>query len=253
MSIKKKGGAEDNRLAKQLPRINIAEEITTKTLGTILSSLGPVGVWMSAGVTAPMEILSKLELERWMVLVAEAVDMLVSHHHLSQQQLEGDLGFRTALARSTRMALEESREEKLTILANATVNSGSWSGLDIKFHARFMRVLEKFDPEHLLLLRAIDAPAEFLTEFSQGNEPLPLHELNSQLLYPGQSFEISENMGRVLLSELEAEGFITGATGMGGIIGGSTPSTLSTELGKMFLEFCSRTVTEEQGESVLSN
>ena len=227
----------ENGLVASMPSTSVAEEVATLGTAAVLGMIPGVGGLLAAGVSGPMVILAKLEQEKWLLELAAAVDGLVAQRRLTYDEILSDTRFRAAATQATRIASETARVEKLRLLANATSNSGCWSNIEQTHTPRFLRVLERYDPEHLLMLKAMHDPTRMLNSLPDAPDEAALHIMFSSLVYP--DLDDAHTLGDIVLRELESDGFLNAGYGLGASLTRDEHGQMTSPLGAKFLDFCS--------------
>lgn len=228
----------ENGLVASLPRTSVAEEVATVGTTAVLGMIPGIGGLLSASVAGPMAILAKLDQEKWLLELATVVDGLVAQRGLTYDDILSDARFRAAAVQATRVAQETARVEKLQLLANAVNNSGSWSEIDQTLTGRFMRILERYDPEHLLMLKALHDPIRMLNALPDAPDEAALHIIFSLFVYP--DLDDAHTLGEMVLRELEVDGLLrAGGYGLGASLSRDEHGPLTSPFGAKFLDFCS--------------
>lgn len=227
---------KDFNLVQEMPTSSIAEDLTVAGITTILGSLPFIGTALASAVKTPFEILARKDLEDWLRILATAVDFLVDRTGLSYDDIMADSNFRAAVRKASQSAAETADTNILTILANATCHSGAWSSVEPQFQVRFMRILERFDPEHLLCLRAMHDPVWALQCLEISDNSLPLHTLFDEYIFPG--LNDSQSLGNQVLNELRNEDFLAADYGLGAELTYDENNRMSSHIGGKFLTYC---------------
>ena len=228
---------DDRSLVQSMPRTSVVEEISTGATVALLGTLPIFGPWMAAGVSIPSSLLAQKEKDAWLLELAGAVDRLINERMLPLDVVVADPQFAAAVARATRLSLETSRVSKRRLLANAACNSGSWSSSSEPLKSHFMKILDKYDPEHFFVLKACDDPASFLNKFGGVVGDAAFHRIFENVVYRGSDEWMA--MGEKILDELYSDGLVDNGYGMGFTLFHDGRRKFTTSLGNKLLQFCS--------------
>ena len=228
---------DDRSLVQSMPTLSVTEEISAGTTVALLSTLPIFGPWMAAGVSIPASLLARKEQEVWLLQLAEAVDRLINERMLPLDEVVTDPQFAAAVARTTRLSLETSRAGKRRLLANAACNSGSWSSSSEPLKSHFMKIVDKYEPEHFFVLKACDDPGSFLEKFGGVVGDAAFHRIFESVVYQGLDEWMA--MGDKLLDELSSDGLVDSGYGMGFTLFDDGSRKFTTSLGSKLLQFCS--------------
>lgn len=223
-------------LASQQPIQDRIEEGTKVFGAALLSALPVVGGSLATAFTGALAITDRHMQERWLGLLAQRVDELSRQSSLEWKDIVGDEKFAAAVVKALRVARETTNEQKHNLLVNAACNSGSWAEDTEAVTTFFIRLLERYEPEHVLVLSACDDPKDFLRAHSENVGNGQLHWIFANIVYKG-TVEW-EPLARVVLQDLRQDGFITDPVGLGYDLN-DAPHRLSTPFGASFLRFCS--------------
>lgn len=228
---------DERSLVTSMPRTSLAEEISTGTTVALLGTLPIFGPWMAAGVSIPTSLLAEREKEAWLLELAGAVDRLINERMLPLDRVVADPQFAAAVARTTRLSLETSRVSKRRLLANAACNCGSWSSNSEPLKSHFMKIVDKYEPEHFFVLKACDDPGSFLNKFGGVVGDAAFHRIFENVVYQGS--DEWRAMGDKVLDELSRDGLVDSGYGMGFTLFHDGNRKFTTSLGSKLLQFCS--------------
>lgn len=228
---------ENRSLVQSMPRVSVTEEISAGTTLALLGTLPIFGPWMAAGVSIPLSLIAQKEQEAWLLELAGAVDRLIEERGLLIDEVVADPHFAAAAARATRLSLETSRVGKRRLLANAACNSGSWSSNSEPLKSHLMRIVEKYEPEHLFVLKACDDPGSFLDKFGGMVGDAAFHRIFENVVYQGSDEWMA--MGDKVLDDLSRDGLVDSGYGMGFTLYDDGRRKFTTPLGSKLLRFCS--------------
>ena len=225
----------ENSLASQMPKIDRFEEGTKVGFAALLSLLPYVGGSLATTLTGSLAIADRYSQEKWLYMLAQRVDGLAKGDGPTVETLVNDAPFVAAVVKALRISRETSNEEKQSLLANAACNSGSWAPNEEAVATFFMRLLERYEPEHVLVLRACDDPDSFLRDHSENVGNGQLHWIFTNIVYAG--IVEWEPLTSVVLRDLHQDKLINDAVGLGYDLK-DAKHRLSTPMGHEFLRFC---------------
>ena len=202
---------------------------------------------MASAFTGSLAITDRHTQERWLGLLAQRVDELWRRSSLEWEEIVGDAKFASAVVKALRIARETTNEQKHNLLVNAACNSGSWAGDAGAVTTFFIRLLERYEPEHVLVLTACHDPKDFLGTHSENVGNGRLHWIFANIVYKG-TVEW-EPLARVVLQDLHQDGLITDSIGLGYDLN-DAPHRLSTPFGASFLRFCSEPLTRGSDDEI---
>lgn len=172
--------------------------------------------------------------EAWLRQVAEALVELQANKPITLEQIFEDGRFHSAIIQGARIVAETNRDEMRTTLANAVSNSGSWSGNNEALDRFFMRVLGRYEPEHLLILKILNDPEEFHQSRGLTMGESSLAWILATIIYEG--IEEWEPLGQSVLSDLRNDGFIISEVSVADDLR-STDGAYTTPVGRSLLRF----------------
>lgn len=186
--------------------------------------------------------------EAWLKKLAEAVVELQASKSITLDEIYGDGRFHAAVAQGIRIVAETNREEMRTAIAHAVSNSGSWSGNEEVVDRFFMKVLSRYEPEHLLALQIFDDPKEFHRVHGHKLKDETLTWVFTQVIY--KDIVEWEPLGAGVLKDLYSDGLINGDFGFGFEL---FPSSMrrTTYMGHALLDFVSNTPSPGDESSTL--
>lgn len=232
----------EESLASRMPEMDRIEEGTKVGFAAVLSAIPVIGGSVAAGLTGSLAIADRYAQERWLLMLAQRVDELGEAVGLGQADIANDARFGAAVVKALRISRETSSQAKCKILANAACNSGSWAPNEEAVANFFMRLLERYEPEHVLILSACDDPQSFLTEHRDNVGNGQLHWIFANVVYAG--IVEWEPLAKVVLRDLHQDNLINDAVGLGYDITDAA-HRLSTPMGHEFLRFCADPVSDD--------
>ncbi|WP_430251267.1 hypothetical protein [Neorhizobium sp. DAR64860/K0K1] len=175
--------------------------------------------------------------EEWFRLVGEAIlDLQENVEGFDPSSLSDNEEFISCVYEATHLAMKTHREFKRRALKNAIVNTALGMTLDESLRGRFMANVDIFSAAHVRMLSVLHDPRSFETcvTVSQG---LAMGSQSDVIRGEISKSEMPDNVFKLVVSDLEREGFINGSvTGM--MTGGeSMLSKRTTEIGDLFLRF----------------
>lgn len=176
--------------------------------------------------------------EAWLKQLAEAVVELQASRSITKEEIYSDGRFHAAVAQGIRIVAETNREEMRTAIAHAVSNSGSWSGNEEVVDRFFMKVLSRYEPEHLLALQIFDDPQEFHRVHGDKLGGNSLMWIFTQIVY--KDLVEWEPLSAAVLKDLHDDGLINGNFGFGFELSPESRRT-TTYMGHALLDFVSNT------------
>jgi len=175
---------------------------------------------------------------QWLEDLASAVDDLHSRmdEPLSFDDLADDPIFTDAVVNATRAAQATHREEKLSALRNAVLNSVLVGAPEIDEQARFFRLIEEFTPAHLTLIQYLSSPNDWFDAHGI-DKPQFMSGSRAHLLEVGvPQFAGKADWYNLLAGDLNRASLTI--AGLGGMVtGGGMWDPLLSPLGQRFLRF----------------
>lgn len=218
-----------------MPDMKAVKEALHTGAAAGLAAVPLFGGSMSVLFSEQYRLLERKELEKWLKKVADSVDELAKQQGMLPATLLADPSFMAAMVKHARLARETAREEKLQILANAACNSGSWASNAQAVSDYFSRVLERYTPEHLLVLGALDDAKAFVADHGDKVGNGQLHWIMANVVFVGTvEWEV---LAGPILRDLYEDGFAAQHYGLGFDITEDAPK-LSTPIGHQFLLHC---------------
>lgn len=230
--------------ASSMPTGHAGEEAASVVLNASLNLIPVLGGPMSSLFTGGLAMTDRRKQEKWLHSLALAVDELRENTTLQLEDIVQDEAFTTAVIRGLRIVRETDRSEKLRIVTNAVCNSGSWAANDAALQTYFMRLLERYEPEHIMLLRACDEPTKFIQDYGEKVGDGKLHSIFENIIYKGNTQW--ESLAHIVLRDLGQDQLLrTGGMGLGFSLAEEN-TRLSSPIGHEFLTFCSIPYKENQ-------
>ncbi len=192
---------------------------------------------MSASFTGGLAVSDRRRQETWLKEVATTVDALRQKEGLSIGDVTNDAVFVGAVIKGLRIVRETQRQEKLQLVANAVGNSGSWSANTDAVQVFFMRLLERYEPEHMMLLSACDDPQGFIQRHKQSAGTGEMHWIFANIIY--ENVIEWEPLASMVLRDVSQDQLVrAGGLGLGFNLS-EEKQKVTSPMGHDFLMFCS--------------
>lgn len=178
--------------------------------------------------------------EKWLRSLALAVDKLMQKTILQIEDIVHDEAFATAVIRGLRIVRETNRSMKLQIVTNAVCNSGSWAPNDAAMQSFFMRLIDRYEPEHIMFLGACDDPQQFIRDYARKVGNGKLHSIFENVIYEGN--DQWEPLANMILQDVGQDQLLrTGGMALGFSLA-EEDRRLTSSIGHELLTFCSSPV-----------
>lgn len=143
------------------------------------------------------------------------VDQLAARRGLRVDEVVADPTFYETLVRATRAAQATGREEKLAALQAIVLNSGSWSPTPDVVQLACLRIVEKLQAEHLLLLESLANPDGWLAAYPAADDkhPATVGDLVSAI-FELRDPNAADYLALRFLDELHQRGLISQSVGL---------------------------------------
>ena len=185
-------------------------------------------------------------MEAWLELVEETVNKLIEEvEDLTPQSLGESDAFTTAVISTTRAAMLTERRDKLEILQSALHTTGTGFILDEVLRNTFLATIERYTPEHVLLLHRCSDLETLLDAFrrykaspsadvgdDKGKEYVQI-----EFMVPWLLTEVAADVAKELYSDLHRDRFCQGSEGFAYSFYPGRGIPVSTSRGKEFLRF----------------
>lgn len=209
---------------------------------------GALGETINVAIASPAE----KRLNEWLMIVADAVNALIEKEGLTAEDLSENEAFVTAVIATTQAALLTTRREKLQILRGVIYQTGRGTVLDEFVQATFLSIVDRYTPEHVVLLRRLADPSSLREGFERLRRESPERISTSteegaytkiEHLAPHLLEEISSEVAEELFSDLHRDRLCHGSEGFAHalhveMIDRDAPVTVR---GREFLKFVSCT------------
>lgn len=193
-------------------------------------------------VRAPAE----KRMNNWLVLVEETVNRLIEEiEGLTPQGLSQNDAFTTAVISTTRSAMLTERQDKFEVLQSVIHTAGSGFVLDEVLRNTFFATIDRYTPEHVLLLYRC-SNSEVLEEAFSRYKSSKLAEIGVdeghkdaqiELIVPWILTEVDADVATELFSDLHRDRFCRGSEGFAFTFGPNEKLAVSTPRGSEFLRF----------------
>lgn len=178
-------GSEDKSLVESMQTSSAVEDAAVLGTNAVLNLVRLFGGAMSSTFSGMLAASDKRRQETWLLQLATAVDRLLKRENHTMDDVVSDEGFTVTVVRGVRIVRETESTEKLLIVKNAVCNSGSWAANEEAVQSFFMRLLERYEPEHVFLLKAFDDPQEFIQVHGSAVGNGEMHWIFANIVYKG--------------------------------------------------------------------
>jgi hypothetical protein len=172
------------------------------TLGA-LPVLGPaVAELFQIAIITP----AQLRQTQWQIAVAEVLNRLITNvEGLSVENLANNEDFLTTVVATSHMAMKTSQIEKIRMLQAAIYRSGSGLKLQAFIQNTFLQIIERYVPEHVVLLRELTYETSLKNAFMKLKDQCPdLIKTNTTGPESGEYCKI-EDLAKFIVEDLPAD------------------------------------------------
>ena len=174
-----------------------AHRLVRASLGLLPIGSGTAVELFSALITPPLE----QRKHKWMIDVTEAIQALEKQQLVELSNLFEDEEFITLLVHASSIAIKNHREEKLTALKNAVINSISGEPTDEQLKIIFLNLIDRLSVAHLKIIELLQSPRAWA---EKNNLTFPDETLTKSLNLIQEAFpEFDKDMRLFLLQDLQ--------------------------------------------------
>ncbi|WP_143736340.1 hypothetical protein [Plantibacter flavus] len=150
----------------ELPEASPVRSVAAGAALGVISGVPVVGAIASSTIAAAVASKQRARDEEFWSWIAARVRMLERDREAFFDP--GDDEFFAAVHRALRASRETADQDKRRMLAEAVVNAGSWSSVDLSRRERYLDLISTLTPAHIRLLRFLDTPREWLDRHRPG-------------------------------------------------------------------------------------
>ena len=238
---KSKGGERDITESPKSGLGDAAHTVVKAGLSAIPVVGGPAAELFSAIVIPPLS----RRRDEWVVSLAEALKKLEKRvEGFKLKELSENETFITTVTHATQAAIRNHQEEKLEALRNAVLNSVLPNPPDEDLQLMFLSFIDAFTSWHLRILEFFDNPKGWgerhdvvFEESWMGSRSGLLEKAYPQLVE-------HRDLYTQIVADLFSKGLISTGSISGNVTGSGEFDSLTTRMGKQFLEFITSPLNE---------